>query len=359
MKRGVQIFYIMVFAALLLLPMCFLIAGMVNGNEWEGTGDKTAEEIPFAVEEYAGKHLPLRKQLLYANGWFFLNVLHQSPSNDVVMGKDDWFFYKGKQDQIEDPLSDYTGANLFTEEQLMRIADNMTASYETAKAAGAGFVVVLAPNKERIYHDYMPEDYGLPAEHCRLNQVYAYLKEHTEVPVVNVTQALADHRKAYPEDRLYIKSDTHWNIEGAYIASDVARAALSLPELPKPETLSRSEVNPPETDLAHLMGVDGYYGNVKEEMLNGYSPYTLTRVLDGVTEQRFVNEAGNAPYGKMFITGDSFSVGMMKYLACDFNDVYMTFHYKYDSGMIAEYRPDIIVYEVLERFLGYMETFRL
>lgn len=359
MKRHVRIFYIVLFAALLFLPMCGLLAGMAADGEREVLRDKTAEELPFAVEEYASGHLPLRKQLLFANGWFFLNVLRQSPSNDVIMGKDDWFFYKGKQDTIEDPLSDYTGSNLFSEEALSRIAENMTASYETAKQAGAGFVVVLAPNKERIYYDFMPQDYGLPAENCRLNQVYAYLKEHTDVPVVNVTQALADHRRAFPDDRLYIKSDTHWNIEGAYIAANEARAALSLPDLPAPEALSRSEVNPPDTDLAHLMGVDGYYGNVKEQMLNGYSPYTLTRVLDGVTEQRWVNEAGNAPYGTMFITGDSFSVGMMKYLACDFNEVYMTFHYKYDSGMIAEHQPDIIVYEVLERFLGYMETFRL
>lgn len=298
-----------------------------------------------------------KEELLYVNAVLHRDFLKMSPNGDVILGRDGWFFYKGRQDPLEDPLADYAGTNLFTEEELARIAGNMTRSQEKAAQAGAVFIVVLAPNKERIYPEYLPEGYGMPAENARIRQVADYLRAHTSVPVIDMTPVLSTYRDVHPEERLYIRHDTHWNFQGSYLAANEILSYLGDP-LPPLSALNRVEVDAPVGDLSILMGFGENYKGETEEYLTEFTDHYATETLSTTYEHAYVNDA-ETPHRSLLVAGDSFSVSLMPYLASHFGRAYMNFHYNYDEQMIAEHQPDVIVYEVLERFLSYMLTFEL
>ena len=89
------------------------------------------------------------------------------------MGKDGWLFYNNQNDG--DPLAQYKGKCLFSNEELELIADNLSVTQVNLAKEGREFVLFIAPNKERVYSEYMPEYYGEPAEIYAALQVITYL----------------------------------------------------------------------------------------------------------------------------------------------------------------------------------------
>ena len=67
-------------------------------------------------------------------------------STQVLLGKDNWLFYKTEMDGH--PLWDYMGINHFTEEELAAIADNLVNMRDGFKELGVDFYVTALPNKE-------------------------------------------------------------------------------------------------------------------------------------------------------------------------------------------------------------------
>jgi hypothetical protein len=68
---------------------------------------------------------------------------------------------------------------------------------------------------------------------------------------------------------------------------------------------------------------------------------------------------GEAPGGKLFVIGDSFSTMMAPYLACHYAETYTTFYYTYSHGQLLREEPDVVVYEAVERYVGNMLNFTL
>lgn len=64
-------------------------------------------------------------------------------------------------------------------------------------AQGKEFVIFIAPNKERIYYEYMPAQYGLPADNYGALQIYNYLKSNTDLKVVYPYAEIMDAKQKY------------------------------------------------------------------------------------------------------------------------------------------------------------------
>ena len=121
---------------------------------------ETITTFPSSFESYFNDNLPFKNQLVFLNGLFDYRVMKTSSSDSVIVGKHGWLFYKGAQVNDEDPVSDYNGSNLFTDDQLKTIAQNMVAAKEELASRNMDFVIMIAPNKERVYSEYMPSIYG-------------------------------------------------------------------------------------------------------------------------------------------------------------------------------------------------------
>ena len=75
----------------------------------------------------------------------------------------------------------YKGEDLLTEDELASIAETLCISRDNLASEGCDFIIYIAPNKERIYADELPDYYGDPADEHAALQIYSYLKTHTDI----------------------------------------------------------------------------------------------------------------------------------------------------------------------------------
>ncbi len=371
-----QILYVILLAVLILLPGAFycVIRGQVDTTNYEqrtlavlpwsqeakDSGQVTTiETFPTQFEDWFNDHLPFRNQLLTLQGLLEYKVLKTSSSDSVIVGKDGWLFYKGAQVADEDPIGDYRGTNLFTQEELQQIADNFTSARDELADRGCDFVIYFAPNKERVYSDYMPDLYGEPAENYKLLQLVNYLQENTDLKTVYALDDLQAFREQNPDTDLYYKYDTHWNNLGAYVGSERLVNALGYDFVPLSE-VSVTDSQTGSYDLARLIHLGNLLNDCPAYQLTGYTghPMTVSQENDGHVFHYSTTD-GEAPGGKLFVIGDSFSTMMAPYLACHYAETYTTFYYTYSHGQLLREEPDVVVYEAVERYVGNMLNFTL
>lgn len=376
LKKSVQILYLALLAVMVVLPVAFfaMIRSHVDTENYEQRTLSplpysqeakaegvvtTIETFPSQFEAWFNDHLPFRNQLLTLYGLAEYKGLKTSSSQSVIVGKNGWLFYKGAQVADENPIGDYMGTDLFTDEELQKIASNFTAARDELAARGSDFVIYIAPNKERVYSEYMPDMYGKPAEYGRMQQVVDYLNKNTDLKVVCGYEDLMLFRKENPDTDIYYKYDTHWNNLGAYIGSERLVNTLGFDFTP----LEYVEVEDRHTgnyDLSRLIHLGNVLNDCPNYVVSGYTPHPLETVQeDDGRVFRFHTTDGTAPGRKLFIIGDSFSTMMSPYLACHYQSGYMTFYYHYSHGQLLREEPSAVVYETVERYIGNMLDFTL
>ena len=319
----------------------------------------TVETYPEDFDEYWNDRLPFKAQMVRMNGFVDYEIFKSSGSPYVIVGKDGWLFYKGQQANFEDPEADYAGTNLFTEDELKLIAHNMVKAKQLCESMGCEFLYFVPPNKERVYAEYMPDAYGPPGEQSRMMQVVEYLRENTDVPVLCPYDELMKFKAEHPEYQVYLKYDTHWNNLGAYIGGKVIDDYLgfNMPELKDTKIV---EIPNQIFDLSTLIGLKNVLRDDHVYDIQDYTQRELEIAQDAkATEFRFHNVGNNCDPRKVYIIGDSFSTMMGKYIACNFNDVYLNTYKMYDYNLMLAEDPQIIIYETVERYVGNLLTFDL
>ncbi len=375
MKKSVQAIYFTMLAVFILLPVIFFktFEEHFDTNNYENKTlaaapvvelSKAAIDLfPKQFDLWFSDHLPFRNALLELNGHLDYDVIGSTTSSSVIIGKDGWLFYKGAQENLEDPIGDYEGSNLFTEEELQKIAANMEqAQTEVQDRVGGRFIVYLAPNKERIYHDYMPDSFGEP-QYGRIQQVYDYLTQNTDITVVTALDVLEQYRQENPDDQIYFKYDTHWNQMGAYLAAQPLVKELGY-ELPAPDTLTRHDAGEGAFDLARMLHLQDYLKYDHSYALGGYSKWVDAKQIveshnENFNQFDFYNTTEEGDHNAVYLIGDSFSSYLAPYVACDYNNFYVDFYYNYRYSYMQEHNPSIVIYETVERYMGNMLDFSI
>lgn len=309
------------------------------------------EEIdgyPKAYEAYYNDHLPFRNLLIKLYNNMQYHVFGTSSSEDVILGKDGWMFYSSRIDGTS--VQCYDGSLLFTDEELEAIAKNMTDAKARLAEQGTDFIVYIAPNKERVYSEYMPDYMGEPAQECMVNQIVDYLREHTDIRVVYPYEAMMAYKEAHPEQLLYYQADTHWNELGAYIGARELLTELGI-ETPAPEELRTTVFEREAGDLLSLLNLWGVSdkGYVKiEQTDSAQQPKTLANEFNG----RMEFEMPGTSEIRIFMHKDSFGSGMAPHLKNHFSRALLVHNTNYDSQEVWTEKPDVFVLEVVERYIG-------
>ena len=74
---------------------------------------------------------------------------------------------------------------------------------------------MIAPNKNTVYPDYMPEGYTM-ASYRRYDQ-FMELLQSAGITAIDLRGAMAAAVQEVPERNLYYKYDTHWNNHAGYL----------------------------------------------------------------------------------------------------------------------------------------------
>ncbi len=173
--------------------------------------------FPRRFERYWNDSFAFRWYLIRAHSLAKL-WLGVSPSPKALVGRDGFLFYAAEQS-----VDYFRGVKPFTAPDLVRWRDDLENRRQWLAERGIRYLVVVAPNKETIYGEFMPPELHKVRADSRLDQLLEYLRTNSSIEVADVRGALI---AAKASQRVYHKTDTHWNDAGAMIAAGAILARL-------------------------------------------------------------------------------------------------------------------------------------
>lgn len=295
-------------------------------------------------------HFGLRNTLIRAVAETRFHGLGADTDGNVVIGKDGWLFLRPDGDRN---FIAYRGLNPLSEDELTAWQQLLERRNAWLKAHGIPYLVVIPPDKQTIYSEFLPGEYAPIRKISRLDQLIARLREsHSPVRLIDLRAALI---AAKPTARLYHKTDTHWNDAGAFVGYGVIMGAVR-EMLPQwniiPQTRDDFVVSPISSevgDLARMMDMPDQYPDA------GYAfrrkrPFPIpTAMMD--RNESTVMDINNPTLPHLVFYRDSFGIALVPMIGPHFGRVVYAFHYEMDPEMIAREKPDLVISEFLERNL--------
>ena len=315
----------------------------------------TYKQFPKDYTSYFNDIIPFRNNFVTLNNAIDYFIFRKSTNTRVAIGSDNWLFYCDAKDG--DPIACYQGTNLLSKGKLRDITVNCLKQRDYLASLGKEFVIFIAPNKERVYSEHMPERYGMPAENYRALQIVDYLRKHTDLRIVYPYEDLI-YAKSCINENLYYKTDTHWNSIGAYVGSKMLLQELEI-EMPSldSEQITISAYENTAGDLA------GFLGLVKQlefadynYIVEGYNNHNY-EYLGEEFNGAIACTAINADPRKLYVIRDSFASAMIPYLGSQFNESYFRHRDLYTYDNFLSENPDVVVYETVERYISTLATF--
>lgn len=299
---------------------------------------------PAAVEAYINDHAAFRDQLLSLNAGINLTLFQSVDNPEVIIGEEGWYFYNGGAS-----VADYRGQNLYQEEELALIAAKLEAVRQYHENRGTLFIVLLAPNKESIYGDYMPKWYTKLSDTTRYDQVEQVLRERTNIPVVSPKAYFLEERDL----EWYFKTDTHWNEAGAFVAGQMLIDAAGGQAVTVEDVIIPFEQRD-RGDLAMLFHMPESFLDDRFCVVHGYYDDVAVQSSDPKGDGSVLkSQAPDAPDPRrLAFYGDSFVPVMLSKISRYFRNVDFYHWQSFDLAFLDQDPPDILVYEVVERELG-------
>ena len=232
------------------------------------------------------------------------------------------------------------------------IQANLDATYDQLKAQGITFLVVLPPDKNTIYPEYLPAQIPILGEQSRLDQLIAYQMQHGKAPLLDLRPALLAEKKQRP---VYFTTDTHWNPYGALLATNEMLLALQnqYPVL-KPHDLAEYEKPLGVQKLGDLAG-NSLPSAATEEWFGLEPKYPRQWVRYNISDQMPVivmTVNANPALPRAVIYHDSFMIWQYDFVADYFSKVTFIWSYNVDVDFIKGEQPDIVILECTERYLA-------
>lgn len=304
-------------------------------------------------EQWFADRFALRRTLIHAATLTKLSI-GVSPSKNVVVGRDGWLFYAG-----ENALAQFQREIPFSEVELRTWCATFEARRTWLAARGIRYLIVIPPNKETVYPDFMPVELTRANRPSRLDQFIDYVQGHSRVDVLDLRGALATARRT---ERVYAATDTHWNDAGAFVTSRAITERVH-DWFPKVEPLPSTAVTTTRhlTPGGDLSGLIALKDDVPEtEHVTVTVSHPRSRVADpGVPTdaqtpehlQPRARETDDPSLPRAVVLKDSFMNSVVPFLSESFRrTVYLATH-DFDRETIRHERPDVVIEEMLERFL--------
>lgn len=225
------------FAIILILFLCFLIMPNIIYRIFYDSFDHTNYELrtlaskpifiltnineyPKKYEEYFNDYLPFRNELVKLKNLNDIFVFNNLVHKDLILGKEKWLFLKW-----DSLIPNYMGTYTYTTEELERAKNNLIRLKEVFNQNGADFYMVICPDKNQIYPEYMPDYIKRKSIKSGTDIFVEYIKNNSDIKVVYPKEELLKYKDKY---QLYYKYDTHWNNLGAYIGYSELMKSLNI-----------------------------------------------------------------------------------------------------------------------------------
>lgn len=307
-------------------------------------------EYPKKYEEYFNDYLPFRNELVKLKNLNDIFIFKNSLYHKVLVGKERWLFYT-----VYNLTEKYIGIEEynFTEKELEKAKNNLIHFRDELKKKNIDFIFMVCPDKQSIYFEYMPDYIKRKSIKNDTDIFVEYIKNNTDIKVVYPKEELLKYKDKY---QLYYKYDTHWNNLGAYIGYSELMKSLNI-YVDNIDNVNIKSLSANErfnfdiyhyNDLANLLGLSKikYYNNDKAYIISNYITKNYY-VKDGF----LYNSKAYSNENNIMMIKDSFSLNMIDYIATEFKQSEFILTYSFRNEDILKYKPDIVVFETVERVL--------
>lgn len=305
--------------------------------------------------QYYKENFGWRNALFYQYSQFKYHVLGVSPlPHKVVVGKNGWF-YPGND--LANVKNQHLGVAPLSPETLALIARKLQEKQQQLAAQGTKFYFVVAPDSYSIYPENLPDYLQNVSVTSNLDLLKTYLANHTDVPFIDIRPALLAAKSTH---QTYMQTDTHWNNYGCLVATMAIarRIRQDFPFIP----------NALEKDYT-ILPIKGYSGDLvimmalNQDMTDSVNYQIIPPVrmryreveqipnpAGGWPWQRFTSSSTNAP--SLLFMGDSFKLSLAETLPSYFSRAYLTQSDSIGTDLIRTEKPDVVVFEIVERNLA-------
>lgn len=333
-----HLLYTTLFLVICLTPavgMLVLGPSEAGANEILASKPKLTEKdgsIHLAVldetEDYIADRFAFRQELVTL--WAKLNadLLHTSVQGQVILGSDGWLYYDSTAD-------DYMGfcADI---EHIIYAAANLRLMEEYVHSLGADFVFTIAPNKNSLYPEAMPNHYPKGTQ------------SNADLLTDSLSVSYADLFSAFSseDEVLYFKTDSHWNGKGAALAADTILQQLGI----RSHWYHGAFVHtaPHLGDLYEMLYPAGTETEPDGSPAQGFTFQYDTEPNGGNAIRIETSGSGKA---RLVCWRDSFGISLHPYLAEHFGKSYFSRSETYDLTEAEARSADAVVIELVERNL--------
>lgn len=338
------------------IAICIMPAlSMLPGTDATGLEKRKLAEMPALTrgkwlnpefssqfESYFSDNFGMRSYMVTAYSALSYYLLGDSVNEKVIAGKEGWLFYT-------ETLDDYTGTSILSTSEINHLNRILHLQNEYLSDRGIAFIFTIAPNKNSIYGELMPDRYRENKGDTNLELLASYLPL-TDITYVDLNQVLKQSKE---KEQLYHRKDTHWNNYGAMVAyreilqkvdelipglvfDDYEGGIYSVEKSWQGdlEVMLLPELKLKDDQLIFDIGKDySFIGPVRS-------------YEDIVVETK--SDSGNT---RLLMFRDSFANALIPYISNVFGQACYSRAIPYDYSLVEEVEPDVVIVEIAERNL--------
>lgn len=262
----------------------------------------------------------------------------------VLIGKEGWLFLQNDTNRV---VEQNNGSLKLTEAELKKWLRTLEARFAILKNRSIRYYFLIAPNKESVYPEYLPDDYIL-SDNRLVYQLLNACKPYN-LPLYYPLDLLKLYKSEY---QLYPTGNTHWNGIGGFIAyeyvmniidRDFNTTILGWEDIRfEDEETSQDlgiKLTPPRTSVFS-------WGKVKSPQARIIYD---NKLINSGKVQITLNKKTNLPTAAIF--HDSFIEFLLPFLMESFSKIYLFHTPCLDYELIDQVKPDVVISEMVERFL--------
>lgn len=322
--------------------------------------DNYNKEIPITnlcdkIDDVISVNIPKKRYFVKLDNKITKLFVNMLKSNIVIIGENDWLFYNVTGEELNS-LADYQGTSFYTQEDIKMAYDNLKPLQDYCDKKNVKFSVVVPPNKENVYSQYMPKIYNRSTT-SRTDILLEKLKEKG-IKTYNLKDQMLKYKDSY---EIYFPHDTHWNTLGGYIGAQYILNdwGILLPPLNEVHFIENEFGS---NDLAVMLNMTDSYPKGNNYFIE-YEIPTNETVKEKFSNETFFFNNSNAPLKKnVLLVGDSFRYYLSDALRNQFENVFMVYREEMNTDFnqmrdwIEKYQIDYVILEYVERYSYKMKT---
>jgi alginate O-acetyltransferase complex protein AlgJ len=276
--------------------------------------------------------------------------------NGGLVGKDGWLYYTGDYS-----IHDYQKTELMGLSRLEYFGELLNKLNQSTAQNGGKMWLMIPPDKNTIYPQYMPDEIPVIGQSSRLDQLTDYLQKKTEINLLDLHPLFTDVAKS---SQIYYKSDAHWNCLGAYYGSNELLAQVSALH-PQVQTHPLTDyefgtMSDSTLDIAGVMGL-----KLQEETVTLTPKFPIGSIsyesYDGSDAIKVATNSQTDLPTALVIHDSFYPECLNQFLEPQFSRVIFSHYEKMKFSdylkLIETEKPDVVIVEFAERHIEYF--FRL